>query len=529
MRSCHHRLGLVAANARRLAGVAVRRRPGGRVVVERARRLRRRRVAAHGLPLRAKPRCTASRRAGSQTPASGARRLRTARTFSALKWRSQQQSAAAGHASAARRQPAPALHAPDRATAPPGARPSTASAPPVCTRRPRRRMRRTQAGTLVSAGGSRTLPPRTLSMTSSARVAGEGAPSVERLEERRRRSRTDRRARRRARRGTARAPCSRACPSSCRRASAACRATPRATAGCGSAARGSSRFVAVVARARCSRDDALRARPKSVTRARPSAPMSTLSGLKSRCTRPAACAAASPRPAPRNSVRISRQLRVGRSHALSVPASTSSIAKKTRPPIDADVVHGDDVGVRQARHRLRLAQHARREARLVAAEIAAQQLERDLAIELRIVRGVDHAHAARAEPIEHEIAAERGAALELVVDCEDRATTRARLAGGWPRPSARSSRSAAGRRRSPTDGARPSPTPPRRADRPRRPPSQPRSDTPRDHFTTVSTSRFTPGAATPDTRAAGPRRSRGEHVAAVAAFLRRWAPDERSS
>src|SRR5688572_20846330 len=39
-----------------------------------------------------------------------------------------------------------------------------------------------------------------------------------------------------------------------------------------------------------------RASPKSVTSTRPSLPMSTLSGLKSRCTRPAACAAARPRP-----------------------------------------------------------------------------------------------------------------------------------------------------------------------------------------------------------------------------------------
>src|SRR5690606_24343851 len=40
-----------------------------------------------------------------------------------------------------------------------------------------------------------------------------------------------------------------------------------------------------------------RASPKSSTRTRPSGLTSTLSGLKSRCTSPALCAAASPRPA----------------------------------------------------------------------------------------------------------------------------------------------------------------------------------------------------------------------------------------
>ena len=39
--------------------------------------------------------------------------------------------------------------------------------------------------------------------------------------------------------------------------------------------------------------------------------------------------------------------------------------------VDADVVDGDDVGMREPRHRLGLAQHARGEARLIAAEISA--------------------------------------------------------------------------------------------------------------------------------------------------------------
>ena len=85
----------------------------------------------------------------------------------------------------------------------------------------------------------------------------------------------------------------------------------------------------------------------------------TLSGLKSRCTTPAACAAASPRPAARNTSSTSRQ-------AAAAPA-----ARRERLALDelhgdedviadgAGVVDRDDVGVRDARHGLRLAQQAR--------------------------------------------------------------------------------------------------------------------------------------------------------------------------
>ncbi len=64
--------------------------------------------------------------------------------------------------------------------------------------------------------------------------------------------------------------------------------------------------------------------------------------------------------------------------------------------VGADVVHGDDVWVLQARERLGLSQQPG--ARLLApAHLAADHLERDLAIELRIVGGVDHSHPAGAE------------------------------------------------------------------------------------------------------------------------------------
>jgi len=75
-----------------------------------------------------------------------------------------------------------------------------------------------------------------------------------------------------------------------------------------------------------------RARPKSATRGRSSSPTSTLSGLKSRCTMPAACAAARPSPAAQYIAMISRaDFARSRDHARAVPPATSSIATNTRP------------------------------------------------------------------------------------------------------------------------------------------------------------------------------------------------------
>ena len=70
-----------------------------------------------------------------------------------------------------------------------------------------------------------------------------------------------------------------------------------------------------------------RARPKSMTRTEPSLPTITFCGLKSRCTIPAACAAASPRPVATKTSKISCQLRaVARRHSSSVSPSTNSMA-----------------------------------------------------------------------------------------------------------------------------------------------------------------------------------------------------------
>ena len=71
--------------------------------------------------------------------------------------------------------------------------------------------------------------------------------------------------------------------------------------------------------------------------------------------------------------------------------------------VDADVEDADDVRVRHLRHRLRLAHEAGATAVLVAAAGGAQDLDRDLTVELGIVRGVDDAHGAGAEALEDQI------------------------------------------------------------------------------------------------------------------------------
>ena len=82
--------------------------------------------------------------------------------------------------------------------------------------------------------------------------------------------------------------------------------------------------------------------------------------------------------------------------------------------VGPDVVDGDDVGVAELGHRLGLAQESalalgRGHGPGAARE---QQLDGDLAVELGIVGGVDLPHAADAEPLEHDVAADLVAADE---------------------------------------------------------------------------------------------------------------------
>ena len=100
----------------------------------------------------------------------------------------------------------------------------------------------------------------------------------------------------------------------------------------------------------------------------------------------------------------------------------------------------DDVRVRQARDRLRLAQQprARRARRRVGRARPCSELERDLAIELRIVGGVDLAHAAAPDEVEDDVASHadatgqrRGVAARRQQRC--RATRRGDVGAGGRR------------------------------------------------------------------------------------------------
>jgi hypothetical protein len=158
---------------------------------------------------------------------------------------------------------------------------------------------------------------------------------------------------------------------------------------------------------------ATRARPKSVTRGRPSAPTSTLSGLKSRWTMPAAWAAPGRDRSEEHVEHLAPAALLGREPVASVRPCTNSIATKTWSSEGADVVHGDDVRVRELGHRLGLADQPGAAELGVAGDLGAQQLDRDLAVELRVVRGIDDAHPTGAEPLDDEVTPDRRAALEL--------------------------------------------------------------------------------------------------------------------
>ena len=89
----------------------------------------------------------------------------------------------------------------------------------------------------------------------------------------------------------------------------------------------------------------VRASPKSSTHTRPSSPIK-LAGLKSRCTRPPACAAASPRPASRNTRSASRHGRLLLQPLIAGVAGHQLHGDEDAvPSTRADVEDGDDVGM----------------------------------------------------------------------------------------------------------------------------------------------------------------------------------------
>ena len=69
----------------------------------------------------------------------------------------------------------------------------------------------------------------------------------------------------------------------------------------------------------------------------------------------------------------------------------------------AEVEHGDDVRVAERRRRPGLVAEAREEVGVLA-ELGSQELDRDVALELRVARPVDRGHAALAEQLEQAVA-----------------------------------------------------------------------------------------------------------------------------
>ena len=148
--------------------------------------------------------------------------------------------------------------------------------------------------------------------------------------------------------------------------------------------------------------------PKSVSLTRPSSAISTLPGLTSRCTTPAACAAASPSATCRP---ISATTR-GSSGPFSVSIAGQRLARQVlhdqpRPVfVHDDVEHADHVRVLQAGPDASLAHEplprllqrvaARRRGRLGGGE---QLLDRDRPVQQLVGAAPDGAHRARADPL----------------------------------------------------------------------------------------------------------------------------------
>ena len=138
-----------------------------------------------------------------------------------------------------------------------------------------------------------------------------------------------------------------------------------------------------------------RARPKSMTRTWPLLDTMTLSGLKSRCTRSLSCAAASPRPAAMNTSRISSQRPALGLEPVAQGVALDELHRDEHPVSErVGLVHDDDVGMGDPRRRLRFAHQAAVTGVAVGSVVGADQLDGDLAVEVRVVGRVDLTHGA---------------------------------------------------------------------------------------------------------------------------------------
>ena len=162
---------------------------------------------------------------------------------------------------------------------------------------------------------------------------------------------------------------------------------------------------------RCSRRS--RASPKSVTRTRPSRPTRTLSGLKSRCTSPAACAAASPRRRAHDRQHLApRALRVLSQRAASrlrrAPSRRTRVAGSVPTSWTATTFGCASRAIACASRTSHVWPPLRGRG-------GPEQLDRDLAVELGIVRRVDDPHAAGAEHSDDDVPADQRAGREPLV------------------------------------------------------------------------------------------------------------------
>ena len=87
---------------------------------------------------------------------------------------------------------------------------------------------------------------------------------------------------------------------------------------------------------------------------------------------------------------------------FSVTPSRNSMAMNACPSCFANVVNRADVGMVQRRRRLRLALETRQRLR-IARDVVGQELQRDEAVQARVLGLVDHAHAAAAQLLDDAV------------------------------------------------------------------------------------------------------------------------------
>ena len=154
-----------------------------------------------------------------------------------------------------------------------------------------------------------------------------------------------------------------------------------------------------------------RASPKSATFTTPSMPMSTFSGLMSRCTMPARCAAVSPASTGSRTAKASAdgQPAAGGEQVAQRAAAHQLHDQEHQALVAALVADPDDVGVAEHRRGAGLAGEPVDERRVVG-QVLGHHLHRDRLVQPEVGGRVDRGHAAAREPL-----------LEAVAPLEDEA------------------------------------------------------------------------------------------------------------